>query len=104
MEWRTRAVLVALVLLAAVASHPAAAGGSAMCGMSKEGFEACKPSVSISNPTEPTRGCCSALADADLNCLCFFKYARTLMQTYQINPDLATQLPVKCNLAPSFHC
>ncbi|KAK3412498.1 putative lipid-transfer protein DIR1 [Eucalyptus grandis] len=104
MESCTKLVVVALVLLAAVASHPVAAGNSSMCGMSKEGFEACKPSVSGSNPTEPTRGCCSALTNADLNCLCFFKYARTLLQTYQINPDLAAQLPVKCNLVPSFHC
>ncbi|KAI4318363.1 hypothetical protein MLD38_032078 [Melastoma candidum] len=72
--------------------------------MSQEGFDACKPSVSGFVPVPPSLACCTALADADLQCLCLFKNARMLLQAYGVDPTLALELPAKCNLAPNFHC
>lgn len=106
METNAKFVMVALVLAVAIASCPAAAGGGgrAICNMSQEGFDACKPSVSSPNPLPPSLVCCTALANADLQCLCLFKNARMLLQAYGVDPTLALELPAKCNLAPNFHC
>ncbi|KAJ0988956.1 hypothetical protein J5N97_007312 [Dioscorea zingiberensis] len=68
-----------------------------ICNMSKDGLDSCKPAASGSTPTEPSQECCEALADADLQCLCSYKNS-VWLPVYGIDPDLAMQLPEKCNL------
>ena len=100
-------VIVALVMAFALVSKPIAARGQAtLCGMTAEGFDFCKPSVQTGvNPLPPSRSCCSALEKANLGCLCFFKknYPKVLSEN-NIDPNLAMQLPAKCNMPGSFSC
>ncbi|KAJ6671332.1 hypothetical protein OIU85_015119 [Salix viminalis] len=94
-------VVVALVMAFALVSKPIAARGQAtLCGMTAEGFDFCKPSVQTGvNPLPPSQSCCSALEKANLGCLCFFKknYPKVLSEN-KIDPNLAMQLPAKCNM------
>ncbi|XP_041010207.1 putative lipid-transfer protein DIR1 [Juglans microcarpa x Juglans regia] len=78
------------------------ANGQTLCRMTKEGLKACEPSVSGLFPVPPSAACCSALSNADMQCLCLFKNSR-LFNLYGIDPNLAFELPAKCNL-PQFHC
>ncbi|WRX14826.1 Bifunctional inhibitor/plant lipid transfer protein/seed storage helical domain - like 10 [Theobroma cacao] len=105
MEGYAKIVLVAMVLGLAIGSEPFVANGQKVCGMSKEGFQACEPSVSSANPhpPPPSPACCMALNDADLQCFCFFKNSK-MLNAYGIDFDRATALPVQCNLVKSFHC
>ncbi|RDY08939.1 putative lipid-transfer protein DIR1, partial [Mucuna pruriens] len=74
------------------------------CQMSKDGLKACLPCVSGDNPVDPpTSACCSAIAKADLECLCHFKDS-TFLSFYRVDPNKAMQLPVKCKVVDSFHC
>ncbi|KAF1898827.1 hypothetical protein Lal_00018947 [Lupinus albus] len=69
------------------------------------GLKSCLPSVSGENPVPPTPACCSAIANADLHCLCQYKDSTLLKSIYGVDPNLAMALPVKCNVVdPSFHC
>ncbi|XP_054776292.1 putative lipid-transfer protein DIR1 [Prosopis cineraria] len=78
--------------------------GEGLCRMTKEGLEACRPSVSGQNPPPPTKACCSALSSADLPCLCRFK-SSGFLSFYGIDPDAAMILPLHCNIVQSsFHC
>ncbi|KAE8687705.1 UPF0496 protein [Hibiscus syriacus] len=73
--------------------------------MSKEGFQACQPSVTAANPNTPPPSApyCMALNDADLTCLCFFKNSKC-MTDYGVDFNRAKDLPVKCNLGKDFTC
>ncbi|KAK9988138.1 hypothetical protein SO802_028377 [Lithocarpus litseifolius] len=73
-----------------------------LCHMTKEGLKACQPSVSGQNPVPPSASCCSALSNADFQCLCIFKNSN-LLNFYGINSTLAMELPAKCNQAQP-HC
>ncbi|KAJ0981135.1 hypothetical protein J5N97_009390 [Dioscorea zingiberensis] len=68
-----------------------------ICNMSMAGLDSCKPAASGSPPQEPSQECCQALAGADLQCLCSYKNS-VWLRRYGIDPDLAMQLPEKCNL------
>ncbi|KAJ7978392.1 Protease inhibitor/seed storage/lipid transfer protein family protein [Quillaja saponaria] len=105
MEVYKKVVIVALMFLVTCQLMANAAETSfSVCRMTKEGFKACMPSVSGQNPSSPSKECCSALSNADIQCLCFFKGSR-MLAAYGIDPDLALQLPAKCNLVrPWFHC
>ncbi|XP_059644073.1 putative lipid-transfer protein DIR1 [Cornus florida] len=107
MEAYTKLVLVALVVAMAFGSEPVeAAFGQSICGMTTDGLMSCKPSVAAGvNPLPaPTPACCSALSKADMQCLCSFK-SSSLLPTLGVDPDLAMQLPAKCNLVQSvIHC
>lgn len=94
-------VLVLLVVLGGNEIILSKAEG--VCNMSMEDLNACKPSVSSLEPTEPSAECCSALADADLPCLCSYKHS-FMLQSLDIDPDRAMQLPTKCNLTPPALC
>ncbi|KAB1224150.1 putative lipid-transfer protein DIR1 [Morella rubra] len=73
------------------------------CNMNDDGINACKPSVTAPNPTEPTKKCCKALSRADLTCLCSYKNS-ILLPSLGIDPNLAMGLPAKCNLTPPDGC
>ncbi|XP_028765828.1 putative lipid-transfer protein DIR1 [Neltuma alba] len=80
------------------------ASGEGLCRMTPEGLKACQPSVSGQNPPPPTKTCCSALSNADLQCLCRFK-GSGFLSFYGIEPDKAMALPLRCNIVQSsFHC
>merc|ERR1739841_232443 len=74
-----------------------------VCGMTYKGINACKPSISGSNPKPPTKQCCSDLATTDLPCLCTHKNS-FLFRVLGIDSKLAMQLPPKCNLKLPAHC
>ncbi|CAK7329741.1 unnamed protein product [Dovyalis caffra] len=99
--------IVALVMAFALASKPIAARGHVtLCGITKEGFDSCKPSVQRGvAPVPPSYPCCSALAKADFKCLCFFKknYPQVLADN-NVDPNLAMQLPAQCKMPGSFSC
>ncbi|KAL4192850.1 hypothetical protein AMTRI_Chr06g196310 [Amborella trichopoda] len=94
------ACMVVVVFLALVVESKAQ-----ICGMSQDGFKACQPSVSDSppSPTDPSKACCKALGSADLGCLCSYRDS-LLLPYFGIDPDLAMQLPAKCNLATPLQC
>ncbi|KAF7845166.1 putative lipid-transfer protein DIR1 [Senna tora] len=77
--------------------------GLSLCNMNDEGIEACKASVSEPNPVDPSAECCSALAGADLECLCSYKDNPEL-PLLGIDPALAMALPAKCNLTTPANC
>ncbi|KAJ9152879.1 hypothetical protein P3X46_026389 [Hevea brasiliensis] len=100
------AFVALVVALALVSAEPMVANGETICHMTDDGLKSCRPSVSGQNPTAPSDSCCSALSKADFQCLCFYKNNYPwLLSANKIDPDLAMQLPAKCNLVgQSFHC
>ncbi|KAK4410488.1 UNVERIFIED_CONTAM: hypothetical protein Scaly_0146500 [Sesamum calycinum] len=74
-----------------------------VCGMSGEDLMACKPAVTLPHPPPPSGRCCSALAHADIRCLCTYKNSK-LLPSLGIDPNLAIQLPDKCKLPHPAHC
>lgn len=102
MEGCKKLFLVALVLALAILSEPMVANAQTLCRMTKEDLKACEPSVNGPNPAPPSAPCCSALSNADMQCLCLFKNSR-LLNLYGIDPNLALALPSKCNL-PQTRC
>ncbi|RRT50566.1 hypothetical protein B296_00047954 [Ensete ventricosum] len=73
--------------------------GQAVCNMTQEGFDACKPSVTPPNPPPPSAACCKPLANADLPCLCSYKNS-PLLPALGIDPGLAMKLPPNSPLTP----
>ncbi|WCJ41494.1 hypothetical protein M5689_022362 [Euphorbia peplus] len=74
-----------------------------ICNVPISGLMGCRPAITPPNPTLPTAGCCSALAGADLRCLCSYKNS-TLLPSLGIDPNLALQLPAKCHLPHTPNC
>src|ERR1044072_6915304 len=100
MEASKKVVIMGMLLLAIALL----ANGQSLCHMSKEGLKSCLPFVSGDNAAaDPTPACCSAIAKADLQCLCRYKDSG-LLAFYGVDPDEAMDLPVKCKLMNSFHC
>ena len=105
MEAYKKLVLVSLLLALSIGSETimlANGDNQGLCHMTKEGLKACQPSVSGQNPVPPSASCCSALSNADFQCLCIFKNSN-LLNFYGINSTLAMELPAKCNQAQP-HC
>ncbi|XP_073012962.1 putative lipid-transfer protein DIR1 [Typha latifolia] len=100
-----RPAVVVLILVAIMGDHAVTVSKAdeVICNMTQQGIDACKPSVSGSDPTPPSKKCCSALAAADLPCLCSYRNSY-LLPAYGIDPDLALQLPAKCHLALPAEC
>uniref|UniRef100_A0A5B7BYQ4 Putative lipid-transfer protein DIR1 n=1 Tax=Davidia involucrata TaxID=16924 RepID=A0A5B7BYQ4_DAVIN len=100
-------VIVAIMVVVSIGSEPGveAIGGQTLCGISGDGLMSCKPSVTAGPyPAPPSAACCSALSNADMQCLCSFKNSR-LLPSLGIDPTLAMQLPTKCNLPSQLsHC
>ncbi|KAL5562600.1 hypothetical protein UlMin_032347 [Ulmus minor] len=92
-----------LVIIALVLAFAITIANGDLCRMTKEGLKSCQPSVNKQNPVPPSAACCSAIAGADIPCLCDFK-GSSLLSFMEIDSDLAMQLPAKCNLGKSFHC
>ncbi|KAM3380058.1 putative lipid-transfer protein DIR1 [Capsicum galapagoense] len=92
--------LVAIVLSSASIKVSQAQG---ICNVSGEGLMSCKPSVTPPNPTAPTARCCSAVAHADMGCLCTYKNS-PLLPSLGIDPRLAMQLPERCKLPTRPRC
>lgn len=76
-------------------------GQQTICNMPIAGLMACQPAVTGSNPPKPTDACCSALAQANLTCLCGLKSS---LPGYGIDPKQAMKLPAKCKLTPPKKC
>ncbi|CAN6447697.1 unnamed protein product [Victoria cruziana] len=68
--------------------------------MTEDGLLACKPSVTANGdcpPPGPSATCCTAIAAADLLCLCSYRNSM-ILPSLGIDPDLAMQLPGKCGI------
>ncbi|KAJ4818900.1 Bifunctional inhibitor/lipid-transfer protein/seed storage 2S albumin superfamily protein [Rhynchospora pubera] len=74
-----------------------------ICNMTEQELEACKPSVSGSDPTPPSTECCDGLKKADLTCLCSYKNS-AFLPALGIDPDLTMQLPAKCGMTAPTDC
>ncbi|KAE9620400.1 putative bifunctional inhibitor/plant lipid transfer protein/seed storage helical [Lupinus albus] len=97
--------VIVVAIMSMIVSGSTLVNGQSFCHMSKAGLKSCLPSVSGENPVPPTPACCSAIANADLHCLCQYKDSTLLKSIYGVDPNLAMALPVKCNVVdPSFHC
>ncbi|XP_058093522.1 putative lipid-transfer protein DIR1 [Magnolia sinica] len=94
---------VALVVMVLVAVGLVGAHAVSLCGMTEDDLDECRPAVSGSEPSDPTEACCTALSKADLTCLCGYKESPVLPML-GIKPELAMQLPSKCNLTPPAQC
>ncbi|KAK7315804.1 hypothetical protein VNO77_34382 [Canavalia gladiata] len=98
MSWekkqRVIALMVVMVALIAMRSE-----GQTVCNASVSSLEACEPAATPPNPPPPTQECCAALSHADFACLCTYKND-PLLPSLGIDPKLAFQVPVKCNLPP----
>ena len=105
----TLAFLLVIVFAAAAGASAArepfrASAQQGFCNMTQDGLTACKPAIMGPKPApKPTDACCTALAHADLNCLCSYKNSGWLA-VLRIDPDLAMQLPAKCNMTPPEKC
>lgn len=74
------------------------------CKMTQAGLDACKPAIMGPKPEpKPADECCTALKAADLNCLCSYKNSGWLA-LLNIDPNLAMQLPSKCDITPPATC
>nr|KYP51595.1 hypothetical protein KK1_026623 [Cajanus cajan]KYP51597.1 hypothetical protein KK1_026625 [Cajanus cajan] len=71
--------------------------GLTICNVSVDNLLKCKPAATPPNPTPPSKECCDVLSHANLPCLCTYKNS-PLLPLYGIDPDLAVQLPAKCNI------
>ncbi|XP_060206629.1 putative lipid-transfer protein DIR1 [Lycium barbarum] len=98
---KTVTLALVAIVLSSVSIEVSQAQG--ICNVSGEGLMSCKPSVTPPNPSAPTAQCCSALAKADMGCLCAYKNSQWL-PSLGIDPKLAMQLPEKCKLPNAPHC
>ncbi|TXG72907.1 hypothetical protein EZV62_001486 [Acer yangbiense] len=96
-------LLALMVLFVVVVAIDLAEAQSNICNISVSDLMKCKPAVTPPNPTQPTADCCSALSHADLHCLCGYKNSK-LLPSFGIDPNLAIQLPRKCNLPHPPNC
>ncbi|WOL18734.1 hypothetical protein Cni_G27531 [Canna indica] len=106
MELKVAVAIMAAVLVVAAALEVeiSAAGQKGLCNMSEEGMMACKPCISTVKPEEkPTAACCAELQQANLTCLCSYKNS-DLLPYLGIDPNLAAQLPAKCNMTAPEQC
>jgi len=104
MEAYNKVMTVGILLI--IANAMMLVNGQSLCRMTKRGLKACEPYVSGDNSVngqKPSDGCCSAIANADLQCLCHYKDSG-LLSFYGIDPNQAMELPVNCKLMDSFHC
>ncbi|XP_050221066.1 putative lipid-transfer protein DIR1 [Mercurialis annua] len=92
---------LAMILVIAIGVEVSDAQSS-ICNVPISGLMACQGAVTLPNPSAPTRACCSAITRADIPCLCKYKNS-SLLPTFGIDPNLALQLPAKCNL-PAPNC
>ncbi|KAL5781991.1 hypothetical protein ACOSP7_007020 [Xanthoceras sorbifolium] len=95
--------LLALMALLIVAIATNNIEAQSICNMSVSDLMTCKPSVTPPNPTQPTATCCSALSHANMQCLCGYRNSK-LLPSFGIDPNLAMQLPRKCNLPHPPNC
>ncbi|KAJ0111273.1 hypothetical protein Patl1_03112 [Pistacia atlantica] len=95
---KTVVFVVLMVVLLAESSR-----AMELCNIDDEGLTACKPSVMKPEPVAPSEECCKAVQGANLTCLCSYRTSPWL-PAFGIDPDLALQLPPKCNLTPPADC
>ncbi|KAF8388512.1 hypothetical protein HHK36_027186 [Tetracentron sinense] len=103
MEPFRKLAIVALVVALVIGNEVMVSNSQTVCNITVAGLMACKPAVSPPNPVPPTAVCCSALSKADLHCLCSYKKSNVL-PSLGIDPNLAMQLPAKCNLPKPNNC
>ncbi|RDY14376.1 putative lipid-transfer protein DIR1, partial [Mucuna pruriens] len=99
MSLKERVVVVALAMVVI------GSGINALniCNVPVGDLMTCKPAATAPNPPAPTAECCSAISHADLPCLCGYKNS-PILPSIGIDPDLAVQLPAKCNIPNPPQC
>ncbi|TYK16954.1 putative lipid-transfer protein DIR1 [Cucumis melo var. makuwa] len=101
MDKAMKVVVLALVLM--VVNNIGFGEAQSICNMPIAGLYACRPAVTPPNPTAPTAQCCMALGQADLHCFCAYRNSGAL-SSFGIDPNLAMQLPKRCNISKSPNC
>lgn len=79
------------------------ADAQTICNMSGQELMSCRPAVTPPNPSAPSPVCCNALKHADIPCFCSYKNSNWL-SPFGIDPNLALQLPEKCNFPRPANC
>ncbi|KDP42880.1 hypothetical protein JCGZ_23822 [Jatropha curcas] len=74
-----------------------------VCNTLPQDLLPCKPATTPPHPPPPTGECCLVLARGGMSCLCSFVNSN-LLPALGIDPDLALQLPAKCNLPHIPNC
>lgn len=98
------ALAVVLVVATTMGMMDLVSGAQGICNMTTDELMACKPCISTVKPVEkPADACCTALAHADLPCLCAYKNSGVLPYL-GIDPNLAMKLPAKCSVAAPEQC
>lgn len=92
-------VMVAVIMVAIIGESE----GKGVCEMSEDGFKSCRPSLMLPKPVDPSDKCCEVLSGADLSCFCYYRNS-ILLPYFGIDPELALELPSKCNLTNPTNC
>lgn len=96
-------MVVLMLLMVSVSLKVETSTALELCDMDDEGITACKPSVMKPEPVAPSEECCKAVKGANLTCLCSYRTSPWL-PALGIDPDLALELPSKCNLTLPADC
>ncbi|KAL5726967.1 hypothetical protein ACHQM5_000213 [Ranunculus cassubicifolius] len=94
--------LATLVLVfAAILGNGVIRSDGLVCGIEEEGIISCRPAVTGSHPTPPSRLCCSTVAHADVKCICKYKES---LPAFGVDIKLVLALPRKCKLSMKIRC
>ncbi|KAL3851161.1 hypothetical protein ACJIZ3_013043 [Penstemon smallii] len=89
--------MITLLLLSAVlvadVRGDAAATPTTICSVSVSELVECLPAITGKSPKWPSKGCCSVMRKADMNCLCKYK---SDFSKFGVDPAKAMALPEKC--------
>ena len=77
--------------------------GFIICGMNRDGINACLPSVRGSNPPHPTPKCCNAARGADYKCFCHIRHY-AIFPYLRVSFDNVRKLPGKCGITRPLYC
>ncbi|KAL6639564.1 hypothetical protein ACP70R_023294 [Stipagrostis hirtigluma subsp. patula] len=101
-----KAQVIGALLTVAVVLAASADFAHGICNLSSDGIRSCQPAAAIRNPTNvPSAACCTALAGANLPCLCRYKNAAGVWaRFYRIDINRAMGLPGKCGIAMPANC
>ncbi|KAL8509843.1 hypothetical protein ACS0TY_016895 [Phlomoides rotata] len=85
--------LVLLLICTVVIATVNGEGDASVCNVKVSELVECLPAITGKSPPPPTKGCCSVMGRADLQCFCNYK---SQFAKYGVDPAKAMLLPGKC--------